>query len=44
MARKVVFDRERIIEKAFKMLKKEGMEAITAIYNKHHSRIVKCKK
>ncbi|AVQ17329.1 MULTISPECIES: TetR/AcrR family transcriptional regulator [Fusobacterium] len=30
MARKVVFDRERIIEKAFKMLKKEGMEAITA--------------
>ena len=30
MARRVVFDREKIVEKAFKMLKKEGMEAITA--------------
>src|SRR3712207_4590395 len=30
MARRVVLDREKIIEKAFKMLKKEGMEAITA--------------
>ena len=30
MARRVVYEKEKIIEKAFKLLKKEGMEAITA--------------
>lgn len=30
VSRKVVYEKEKIVEKAFKLLKKEGMEAITA--------------
>lgn len=30
VARKVVYEKEKIVEKAFKLLKKDGMEAITA--------------
>lgn len=30
MARRVVYEKEKIIEKAFKLFKKEGMEAVTA--------------